>query len=72
MSPAPNPGIEGAILSILNDPIATLALARQIDRENGEGTTANLQAAAIDLISGAPFAKDAENEPAVLEERPEA
>lgn len=51
----PDPGVSGAILSILNDPIAALTLARQIDRENGgECITANLQAAAIAAIAGEP------------------
>ncbi|MCR6673271.1 hypothetical protein [Devosia ginsengisoli] len=48
---AQQPGVEGAILSILKDPIVAIALARQIDREAGVSITANLQEAALAVIA---------------------
>ena len=51
-APAVEPGVSGAILEILHDPIAALCFARQIDREAGAGTAANLQEAAIRVIAG--------------------
>lgn len=50
-APVAIPGVEGAILSILQDPIAALCLARQIDRDEGAGTTIRLQEAAIAVIA---------------------
>lgn len=47
-----SPGVSGALLEILHDPIAALCIARQIDREAGAGTAANLQEAAIRVIAG--------------------
>lgn len=57
-APARLPGIEGAILDFLNDPIAALCLARQIDRDAGVEITANLQEAAIAAIAAAPIIRE--------------
>lgn len=51
-APARLPGIEGAILDVLQDPIAALCLARQIERDEGAGTATHLQEAAIRVIVG--------------------
>ena len=51
----PIPGVDGALLALLQDPIEALCLARQIDREAadpGESITTSLQNAAVDLICG--------------------
>ena len=58
MSAPASPGVSGAILEILCDPVAALCLARQIEREAGEGTAANLQEAAIAVIAGEPICEE--------------